>query len=178
MKKHSLKIFVPGIFAATALVLAAGASARSTPPDETPPVTAKAPASPMGGHHGRMESAEKLEHRADMQAECQAMMAKKQEMRDTLKKMDAELDKLVTEMNAAKESKAPDALEKSMAAVINALVAEQKASRAMMMDMQPAMMQHMTHHMEMRGTGKAMGCPMMKTGDAAEPEPEDTKPKM
>ena len=178
MTNHYLKNLVPGIFAATALVLAAGVGAQSAPPDETPPVTAKAPASPMGGHHGPMDSAEMLEHHADMKAECQAMMAKKQEMRDKLQAMDAELDKLVAEMNAAKESKAPNAMEKPMAAVVNALVAEQKASRSMMMDMQPAMMKHMMHHMVMRGTEKAMECPMMKTGAAPEPKAEETKPKM
>jgi hypothetical protein len=44
-----------------------------------------------------------------MKAECQAMMAKKQEMQDKLQAIDATLDKLVAEMNAAKSSKEVDA---------------------------------------------------------------------
>ncbi|MDL2718289.1 MAG: hypothetical protein PT977_11075 [Acidobacteriota bacterium] len=120
-------------------------------------------------------------HDADMKTECQAMMAKKKKMQDNLHAMDAALDKLVAEMNAAKGSKEVDALEKTMAAVINELVAQQKASRSVMMEMQSAMMAHMTHHVAMQGTEDAMApalgvstaqvqeAPMtrMKTGRAA-----------
>lgn len=53
----------------------------------------------MTGHH--KGSAAGAEHDADMKTECQAMMAKKQEMQDKLQAMDAALDKLVVEMNAA-----------------------------------------------------------------------------
>src|ERR1035438_8465751 len=81
-------------------------------------------------------------------------------------------------MNAAKGSKEVDALEKPMAAVINELVVQRKALRSMMMEMQPAMMAHMIHHMHMHGTKGAMECPMMKTGNSPEPKAEETKPKM
>jgi Skp family chaperone for outer membrane proteins len=171
MKKHHLKVLVPGIFVAIALASAVGVGAQTPPPAETPAVVAEAPASPMSGHH--MDSAEKAAHHADMKSECQAIMAKKQEMQDKLKAMDAELDKLVAEMNAAEGPNKADAMEKPMAAVINQLVAEQKASRSMMMEMQPAMMAHMMHHMEMHGTEGAMACPMMKTGDAPETEAKE-----
>jgi len=173
MKKHYLKVLVPGIIMATALALAGGVGAQTSPPAQTPPAVSEAPASPMSGHH-QMDSAGKSARQADMKSECQAMMAKKQEMQDKLKAMDAELDKLVAAMNAAAKSDKVDAMEKPMAAVINQLVAEQKAARSMMMEMQPAMMAHMMHHMEMmQGMGGAMKCPMMKTGDAPEAGTEE-----
>jgi Skp family chaperone for outer membrane proteins len=176
MKKHHLKVLVPGIFAATALALAVGVGAQTPPPPGPPPAATSPQAAPMTGHH--KDSAAGVKHDADMKAECQAMMTKKQEMQDKLQAMDTALDKLVAEMNAAKGSKEVDALEKPMAAVINELVAQRKASRAMMMEMQPAMMAHMMHHMDMHGTKGAMECPMMKTGIAAEPKAEEKKPKM
>ncbi len=113
-----------------------------------------------------------------MKAECQAMMAKKEEMQAKHQEMDATLDKLVAEMNAAKGSKAVDAMEKPMAAVINELVAQRKALGSMMMEMQPAMMAHMMRHMDMHGAKGAMECPMMKSGDAHEPGGGDMKHKM
>jgi Skp family chaperone for outer membrane proteins len=176
MKKHHLKVLVPGIFAATALALAVGVGAQTPPPPGHTP-TAKSPhAAPMTGHH--KDSAAMAQHDADMKTECQSMMAKKQGMQDKLQAMDAALDKLVAEMNAAKGSKEVDAMEKPMAAVINELVAQRKASRSMMMEMQPAMMAHMMHHMHMHDTKGAMECPMMKSGNAPEPKAEEKKPTM
>jgi hypothetical protein len=102
------------------------------------------------------------------------MMAKKQAMHDKFLAMDATLDKLVAEMNAAKASSAPDAMERPMAAVLNELVAQRKAAMAMMMEMQPEMMAHMMHHAGMHGMHGmhgAMECPMMKTDVAPEPKP-------
>ncbi len=131
---------------------------------------------PMTGHH--MDSAAMAKRDAEMKAECQAMMAKKQDMQAKLQAMDATLDKLVAEMNAAKDSKEPDALEKPMAAVINELVAQRKASRAMRMEMQSEMMAHMTRHMAMHGAKGAMECPMMKKGDAPAPKAEEKQSKM
>jgi hypothetical protein len=111
-----------------------------------------------------------------MKAECQAMMAKHQEMQDKLKAMDIELDKLVAVMNAAKSSKEADALEKPMAAVINELVVQRKAFLSMMMEMQPAMMTHMAHHMQMHGTKGSMECPMMKHGHSPDTKAPGTSP--
>jgi hypothetical protein len=173
MKKYNLKVLVPGIFAATALALAMGVGAQTPPPPGPTPATKSPQAAPMAGHH--KDRAATAKHDADMKAECQAMMARKQEMQDKLQAMDATLDKLVAEMNAAKPEVG---LEKPMAAVINELVAQRKASRAMMMEMQPAMMAHMLHHMHMHGTKGAMECPMMKTGTAPEPKAEEKMPKM
>ncbi len=177
MKKHHLKVLVPGIFAATALTLAVSVGAQTAPPAAGAPPAAESPqaASMTGYHH---DSAVRAQHEADMKTECQAMMAKKQEMQDKLQAMDATLDKLVAEMNAAKESKETDAMEKPMAAVINELVAQQKAARSMMMEMEPAMMVHMMHHMHMRGAKGEMECPMMKTGNTPEPKAEEKMPKM
>jgi hypothetical protein len=161
MKKRRLEIHVPCIVAATALTLAVGAGAQSPPPS-APPTT---------GH--RMESAAGTEHDMDMKAKCQAMMAKKKEMRDKLAASDATLDELVAKMNAAATSKDADALVKPMAAVLNELVAQRKANRSMRMEMQPEMMAHMMRHMEMHGTKGAMECPMMKMEMAHESETEE-----
>jgi hypothetical protein len=160
MKKHYLDILVPGIFAAAALALAVGVGAQTTPAPAAPPAAKSPEAAPMTGHH--KGSAASAKHDADMKAECEAMMAKKQAMQTKLEADDAALDKLVAVMNTAKDSKEPDAMEKPMAAVINELVAQRKASRALMMEMQPAMMAHMMHHMHEHGTMGATECPMMQ----------------
>ncbi len=54
-----------------------------------------------------------------------------------------------------------------MAAVLDELVAQRKALRSMMMEMQPAMMAHMAHHVQMHGAKGAMDCPMMKKGNVS-----------
>ena len=152
---------------ATALALATSVGAQ------TPTPAAKSPtAAPMMGHH--MDSAAKPKVTADMKAECEAMMAKKLEMKDKLEAMDGSLDKLVAEMNAAKGSKDVDALERPMAAVLNELVAQRKTSRAMKAEMEAAMMPHMMRHMQMHGTSTkgTMECPMMKA------QADEKKPAM
>jgi len=176
MNTHSPRFIVPNLFAAAALALSASAGAQTAAPPALPPATTSPQASPMTGHH-KMHSA-KPKQDADMKAECQSMMTKHQAMQEKLQAMDATLDKLVAEMNAAKESKAPDALEKPMAAVLNELVAQRKALRTMMMEMQPAMMSHMAHHMNIHGTKGTMKCPMMSSGAAPAPPAGETKPQM
>lgn len=180
MNTRHFRALVPGVVAATALALAVSAGAQ-TPPPAAPATAAKSPhaASTTGhdkGHH--KGSAAKAKHAADMKTECQAMMDKKREMQDKLQAMDTTLDKLVAEMNAAKGSKEVDGLEKPMAAVLNELVAQRKALRSMMMEMQHGTMAHTAHHMHMHGAKGAMECPMMKAGHAHEPKAEETKPKM
>ena len=172
MKKQNLKILVSGIFAATALTVAVGIVAQTPPPPAPTPAATSPQAAPMTGHH--KGSAATVKHGADMKAECEAMMAKKQAMQEKFQAMDARLDGLVAEMNAAQGSKEVDAMEKPMAAVLNELVAQRKALRAMQMEMQPAMMAHMMHHMH--GMKGEMECPMMKKGSAPEPQAEGTKP--
>ena len=158
MNAPHLKVLVPGIVAATALALAVSAGAQTPPPPGPTPAATSPHAAAMTGHH--KASAAKAKHHADMKAECEAMMAKKQGMQDKLQTMDATLDKLVAEMNATKGSKEVDALEKPIVAVINELVTQRKALRSTMMEMQPAMMAHMIHHMHMHGTKGAMECPL------------------
>jgi hypothetical protein len=175
MKTSHLTIIVPGIFATAAFVVAASVGAQ-TPRPAPSPATTSSQAAPTTSHH--KSGATAARHNPDMKAECDAMMAKKQEMQDKLQAMDATLDRLVAEMNAAKGSKEVDSLEKPMAAVLNELVAQRKALRSMMMEMQPAMMEHMMHHMHMHGTKNAMECPMMKTGNTPEPKAEEKKPQM
>ncbi|HEY3351261.1 MAG TPA: hypothetical protein VGM13_15910 [Thermoanaerobaculia bacterium] len=163
MNPSRLKTFAPGIVAAAALALTMSAGAQ------TPAPAAPSAATPSTGHQHKGAAA-KSTHDADMKKECDAMMARHREMQEKMQAMDATLDKLVAEMNAARESKAADAMERPMAAVINELVAQRKASRAMMMEMQDGSMTHMSHHMQMQGmkgphgTKSPMECPMMKTG--------------
>ena len=140
--------------------------------------SAQAPqVAPMPGHD--MHGAPGAHHDGDMKADCEAMQAKHKAMMEKMKAQDATLDALVAEMNAAKTSKAPDAMEKPMAAVLNELVAQRKAQRAMMMEMQPEMMGHMSRHMGMKMHGEAggMDCPMMKPDGAAAPMTMEKKPK-
>ncbi len=123
-----------------------------------------------GGHH----------HRDGMMAECQAMMAKKQDMQAKIEAMDATLDKLVADMNAAGALNKVDAMEKPIAAVVTELVAQRKAMRTMMMEMEPAMMMHMGHHMgphDAKGARHSMSeCPMMKKDGTAPKAAEPEKP--
>jgi hypothetical protein len=170
MNTRRFRILVPGVLAATALALTVSARAQTPAPGATPPATS--PAAPMTGHH--MGSHAKTAHHADLGKECQAMAARKQEMQDKVQAMDASLDKLVAQMNAAAGSKEVDALEKPMAAVLNELVSQRKALRSMMMEMQPQMMAHMAHHMQMHGAKGAMDCPMMKTGTPPAAEEKKT----
>ncbi len=160
MTTHHFRALFPGVVAATALALAVSAGAQTPPPAGSTPAAKSPQAASTTGHH--KAGAAKATHAADMKAECEAMMAKKHEMHAKLQAMDATLDKLVAEMNAAKGSKEVDAMEKPMAAVINELVAQRKASRSMMMEMQHGTMAHTAHHMHMHGAQGAMECPMMK----------------
>ncbi len=176
MEKHVLKFLGPGVFAAAAFALALGAGAQTTAPVESPAAAKSSQTVPM--NHHQKDGAAMAKREADMKAKCQVMMAKKQEMKDKLQAMDAKLDELVAEMNAAKDSKEPDAMEKPMAAVINELVAQRKATRAMMMEMQSEMMTHMMDHMALHGTKGAMKCPMMKSAKAPAPKAEEKMPTM
>lgn len=69
-------------------------------------------------------------------------------------------------------------MEKPMAAVLTELVAQRKASHAMMMEMHPKIMAHMGHHVSVHGAGGGMGCPMMKTDMAHEAGAVEKKPKV
>ena len=129
----------------------------------------------MPGHE--MHGAPGAHTDADMKADCEAMKAKHKAMAEQMKAQDATLDALVAEMNAAKTSKAPDAMEKPMAAVLNELVAQRKATHSMMMEMQPEMMAHMGRHMGMHAAKGTMECPMMKMGMVQESKPVEAKPK-
>ncbi len=176
MIKQTRKFLVPGILVAAALVQAVGVYAQ-TPPAPKPAPAKSTQAAPVTARQQK-DAAAAAKHDADMQAECKAMMAKKQEMKDKLLVMDASLDKLVADMNAAKWSKDDDARERSMVAVINELVSQRKASRDMMMEMEPGMMAHMMGHMGMHGARGTLECPMMKAGSAPEPKAGVAKPKM
>ncbi|MEO8198701.1 MAG: hypothetical protein ABI689_18455 [Thermoanaerobaculia bacterium] len=156
MTRISTGFAILGAFALTAGIVA-----------QTP---APAPAPAPAPHATMMHDG----HDATMMQECQAMKAKKQAMDAKLSAMDASLDKLVATMNAAATDKAPDAMEKPMAAVLNELVTQRKAMHSMMSEMQPEMMAHMMKHMDMHGEGGGMkgmsGCPMM-TMDAPAAKP-------
>ena len=146
--------------ALAALFVVAALSVSAGDPPKGGGDAAKSPqAGHMKAHHEKIVAGAK--HTADMKAECEAMMARKQEAHARIEAMDARLDKLVAEMNAAKESREADAMEKPMAAVLNELVVQRKALYSMMMEMQPAMMAHMLRHMHMHGTKGALECPLM-----------------
>lgn len=152
MGRQHLKVLVPGILAAAVLTLAVGVGAQTSPHAGHTPAAKSPESAPMAGP------------KADMKADCEAMMAKKDEMQVKLREMDVALDKLVAEMNAAKGSKEADAMEKPMAAVINELVAQRKVSHSMTKEMDAAMIAHMMGQMGMNGTKGKMECPMMKAG--------------
>ena len=171
MKNHHLDFLVPGVFAVFALSLTVGAAAQTPRPANAPADKASAQASTMPGHEQHI--AAKAASDPDMKAECQARMARKQQMQDKVRANDVALDKLVAEMNAATGSTEK---ERSMAAVLNELVAQRKSTHSMMMEMQPEMTAHMGRHMGMHGAKGTMECPMMKMGMAHEPKPVE-KPK-
>src|ERR1035437_2228384 len=165
MKRRYFKVLVPGIFAATALALAVSAGAQTPPPPPAapPPATKSPQAATMTGHH--KGSAATAKHDAEMKTmktQCEAMMATKQEMQDKRQAMDATLDKLVAEMNAAKGSKEVDALEKPMAAVINELV-EAKVEKV-----PPGRGAHIMQPGHMRGGRGEMEAPEKKGGHPPE----------
>lgn len=172
MKNPHLDFLVPSIFAALALSLTVGAAAQTPPSTSAPAATTSAQTATMPGHDQHM--AAKAASDADMKAECQAMMAKKQQMQDKIRANDAAIDKLVAEMNAVTGATEK---ERAMAALLNELVAQRKASHSMMMEMQPEMMAHMMRHMGMRAATGTMECPMMKAGMAHESKPVETTPK-
>lgn len=163
MKKKAPEFLVPGIFFAFALLFAVVLGVR-------------AQTSPHAGH-----GPEASDTHAEMKAECQAMMAKKKAIEDQRQVMDATLDKLVAEMNAAKGPKEVGAMELAIAAVINELVAQRKASRSLDHEKEPTMMAHMGHHMDKHGKkggmAGAMDCPMMKAHHDHAAEAEAGKPK-
>lgn len=114
----------------------------------------------------------------NMMDQCQSIMAMRQKMMSDMKAMDAEIVKLVSDMNSAPEGKKLDA----MAAVVSKLADQSKAMHEQMPDMQMKMMGHMMEHMQM-GKASMAQCPMMnemmgkpdssggakKTGDAHAP---------
>ena len=166
MNGKRLKFFVPGLLAAAALALTVSVGAQTpTPSDPAPAVKAPQSAPKAGRGMGRARAAR---HEGEPNAECQAMMARKQEMQDKLVAMDATLDDLVAKMNAAGASGRADAMEQPMAAVINELVAQRKTMRSMKMEMQPAMRNQKMRDMSMRDTRGMIDCPMMKMDDADE----------
>lgn len=172
MNTKALKILGPGIFIAVALALAGGADAQAPAPAPSAAATRAQPASMDGKHkHGAAAAS----NGADMKVDCQAMMAKKQEIQDKMQAMDATLDRLVAEMNAAAGSKEVDAMEKPIAAVLNELVAQRKASRAMAAQKESSMMSHMMGHMKAKGS---MECPMMKAEHMHGSKSGESQPKM
>lgn len=134
----------------TALVVLAATSALAKPPTAPPPA-----AHPMAmtGEPGVMDDAMKARH-AEMMAEHDRKMAK-------MTAMDAQLDELVTKMNAAADNRKVDAV----AAVVTELVAQRKDMRQQMMAGPHDMMKHMMKHMPMETMKGMAECPMMKGMD-------------
>lgn len=99
---------------------------------------------------------------ATMPMDCKAMMEGQEAMQAKMKAMDAQLDKLVADMNAARGPAKAD----KMAAVISELVSQRGQMRDSMQSMMPMMMHHMMEHVQagmMKGMMDSMtSCPMMK----------------
>src|SRR6185369_12880895 len=94
-----------------------------------------------------------------MMPDCAAMMQQHEAMQKHMAKMNAKLQTLVDEMNAAKGSARVD----KTATVVTELVAQRAMMEKDMMDMQPKMMEHMMAHMQGGMKGMSMSdCPMMK----------------
>jgi hypothetical protein len=141
--------FVFRLFAASTLALAVSASGQK-------------PAVPAGYH---MDKTHATEEEAELRTECQAMMDGMKKMQDEHQAMDAALDKLVAQMNLVQQTGRADAIERPMAAVVNELAAQSKASRSMMMEMQPQMMLHMVRYTQKQADRDGdMECPIMKMG--------------
>jgi hypothetical protein len=92
-----------------------------------------------------------------MEANCQAMMAEREEMMTAMKAADQRLDDLVATMNTA------SGMDKmaATAAVVSEMVTQRRTMRDGMMKMQEDMMGHMMEHMQAGAASMAM-CPMMK----------------
>lgn len=171
MQKLYFQVLAPGVFTALALAVTVGAGAQTPATAGPPSAPTSTQAAPMPGHEHH--TAVTAGSDPEMKADCQAMMSRKQQMLDGVRANDAALDELVAEMNAAK---GPADKERTMAAVINELVAQRKSSHSMMMERQHEMMAHMMRHMEMQATTGAVGCPMMKMGRPHGTRPGETKP--
>ncbi len=114
------------------------------------------------------------EHAADedqgdggsMMTDCQAMMAKRQQMMERQEAMDAELDALLGAVRDASGDAKVDAME----ALLERLVSQRRTMRSMMTEGHGAMMAHMMGHMGtmhqkgemMTGEGGMKMCPMMQ----------------
>ncbi|MBN1423685.1 hypothetical protein JXA88_03930 [Candidatus Fermentibacteria bacterium] len=108
------------------------------------------------------------QHERGMGAECQAMMAKIQEVKARLQVMGATLVKLVAEMNTAGATQKAGAVEKPVAAVINELAVQRMDMRSTMMGMHAVMRAHAMRHVNSRTTTGAtqvmFDCPLVKMG--------------
>jgi len=111
-------------------------------------------------------------HKPAMMPDCAAMMQQHEEMQKHMTEMNANLQTLVGEMNAAQGSARID----KTAAVVNELVAQRAMMQKEMMDMQPKMMEHMMEHMQAGKKGMSMSdCPMMKESNKASAAPAEHK---
>ncbi len=96
-----------------------------------------------------------------MEMDCQKMMEKHQAMQAKMADMNAQLQKLVADMDAAS---GPQKVDK-VAAVVKALVAQHTQMHNEMESMMPMMMQHGMEHMQAgmkEGMHSMENCPMMK----------------
>jgi len=143
------------LLAATGLILSVGLQAQDAAPQ------------PDNGSMQGMSGMKSERDPAAMRENCQAMMAKRDEMQAHMAAMDEKLDGLVAEMNAAEGTAKTDAV----AAVVTELVAQKKARQKMMMKMQQGGMKHMMHH---RGgeIGEMKGCPMMEKMSMEDQSPD------
>lgn len=108
--------------------------------------------------------AEKAQKKAQMQQSSEAMGTNCQPMAKQIEaahakqqKMDEQLDAMVQAMKQAKGEEQQQA----MVNLLEKMVSTRHDMHAMMMEMQPAMMNHMAQHVH-AGEGEAAHCPAMK----------------
>ena len=111
------------------------------------------PGDPGQHHPATTKKAQKAQKAPSMEM-CKQMMADREMQMTHMKEMDAKLETMVADMDAATgEAKA-----NATSALVKEMVAQRKMMRPMMESMDAKMMEHMMQHMK---SGK-MDCPMMK----------------
>lgn len=152
------------------LLIAAGIVLATSLVAQTPPHSQPHPSQKAGSQKPQSQNRSSAT-KQQMMAHCRGMMDKHKQMQADMKAMDKKLDGLVATMNAATGTKKVEAT----AAVVNAMVAQRKATHEKMSAMQTGMMGHMMEHMQMGKDSMSM-CPMMQKMHAPQKDsstPED-----
>ena len=139
--KNPFKLLIPGLLAVTLLSLTVDAQTTPYPFLDLATSKASVVSHPVAkGADPRQASKAPITVECDSVAATAEKMAKKAEMQSKLEGMDANLDRLAAQMNNFAGYRDVGSNEEPMVAVINELVAQQKAFRAMVSEMHSEMM--------------------------------------